>query len=292
MRPLLALFALLICFSLCTIGARAVSYEYDRTAPLEMTTEDTHAVAGGVRVDDVSFQAPGRVVHAALVMPKDPGGSMPGVLFVHWLGDPATSNRNEFLPDAEWLARRGVVSLVPDQPWAAPHWFDRTRSTATDERDSIAEVIVLRRSLDALIATPGVDPRAIAYVGHDFGAMYGALLAGVDTRPSFYVFMAPATSLAAWFLLDTERPPADAAAYAARINAFDIRAALARATFRACLLQFAAHDEYVPKSDAEAFAAAVPQTNRTARTYATDHALAVDAATDERRDWLANQFRL
>jgi hypothetical protein len=211
---------------------------------------------------------------------------MPGVLFVHWLGDPATSNRNEFLPDAEWLARRGVVSLVPDQPWAAPHWFDRTRSTATDERDSIAEVIVLRRSLDALIATPGVDPKAIAYVGHDFGAMYGALLAGVDTRPSYYVFMTPTTSLAEWFLLDTERPPADAAAYTARMNAFDVRTALARATFRGSLLQFAAHDEYVTRSEAEAFATAVPQTNRTVRTYAADHALAVAAAADDRRDWL------
>ena len=292
MRPSLALFALLVSFSLGATGARAVSYEYDRTAPLEMTTENTREVAGGVRVDDVSFQAPGRVVHAALVMPKDPGGSMPGVLFVHWLGDPATSNRNEFLPDAEWLARRGVVSLVPDQPWAAPHWFDRIRSTATDERDSIAEVIVLRRSLDALIATPGVDPRAIAYVGHDFGAMYGALLAGVDTRPSYYVFMAPATSLAEWFLLDTERPPANAAAYAAQMNAFDIRAGLARATFRGSLLQFAAHDEYVPKSEADAFAAAVPPTNRTVRTYATDHALAIDAAADERRDWLVTRFGL
>ena len=44
----------------------------------------------------------------------------------------------------------------------------------------------LRRALDVLLAQPGVDPKRIAYVGHDFGAMYGAVLAGVDRRVSVW----------------------------------------------------------------------------------------------------------
>lgn len=278
--------ALMLLAMVAGSSAAGVSYDYDRTASLELTTEDSHSLRGGVRVDDVVFNAGSGVVHAALVEPTDASSAMPGVLFVHWLGDPATTNRTEFLADAEWLARRGVVSLVPDQPWAAPHWFESVRSAQTDDRDSIAEVIALRRSLDALLATPGVDPRAIAYVGHDFGAMYGALLAGTDPRPEYYVFMAPTLTLAEWFLLDTQRPPADPAAYTARMRAFDIPAALGHATMHASLLQFAAHDRYVPKAKAEAFAAAVPANDRTVRTYDADHSLAIDAATDERRDWL------
>jgi dienelactone hydrolase len=287
MKITVAAAALVIAIGLGTNASDAVSYAYDRTAPLELTTEDTHSVDGGVRIDTIAFRSGDRVVHAALVRPKDAGNAMPGVLFVHWLGDPATTNRTEFIADAEWLARRGVVSLVPDQPWAARDWFTGVRSTLTDERDSVAEVVALRRSLDVLLTTSGIDRRSIAFVGHDFGAMYGALLAGADPRPSYYVFMTPTVTLAEWFLLDTRRPPADPAAYAAAMNAFDLRAALETATVRGSLLQFAAHDEYVPKAKAEAFAAAVPANDRTVRTYDSGHALTLDAATDDRRDWLA-----
>ena len=292
MKRTFALVAMLGTMGTSSVAA-GVSFEYDRTVPLELTTEDTHNMPGGVRVDEFAFRAGDGVgvVHAALVLPKDTGDAMPGVLFAHWLGDPATTNRTEFLADAEWLARRGVVSLVPDEPWSAPRWFESVRSTQSDERDSIGEVIALRRSLDALLATPGVDPHAIAYVGHDFGAMYGALLAGADPRPEYYVFMAPTVTLAEWFLLDTKRPPADPAGYAARMRAFDIPAALARSTMHASLLQFADRDEYVPKSKAEAFASAVPANDRTVRHYDTGHALAIDAAADERRDWLLSRLK-
>jgi dienelactone hydrolase len=286
MKFVAAFAAVAVTMALVTSGARAVSYAYDRNAPLELTTDDTQEDAG-IRTDEISFRAGDRVVRASLVHPAQPAGKVPGVLFVHWLGDPATTNRTEFLADAKWLARRGVVSLVPDEPWSQAHWFDLVRSTQTDERDSVAEVIALRRSLDVLLATPGVDPDRIAYVGHDFGAMYGALLAGADSRVSYAVFMAPTVTLAEWFLLDTKRPPADPSAYLLQMNAFDIPAALARSTFRASLLQFAAHDEYVPAAKARAFADAVPSVDRTVHTYDTDHALALDAATDDRREWLA-----
>jgi predicted esterase len=287
-----AFVALFVSFVASCAPALAVSYDYDRGVPLELTTEDTALVAGGVRVDQITFRSGDRTVHAALVHPAARQNGMAGVLFVHWLGDPPTTNRTEFLADAEWLARRGVVSLLPDQPWSAPQWFEKLRSTQTDERDSIAEVVALRRSLDLLLSTPGVDANRIAYVGHDFGAMYGALLAGADSRPQYFVFMTPTVTFAEWFLLDTARPPADRAGYVAAMNAFDIPAALARASFRASFVQFAAHDRYVPKAKADAFVAAVPATNRTVTTYEAGHDLLVTAATDDRRAWLAARLGL
>jgi len=62
------------------------------------------------------------------------------------------------------------------------------------------QVIDLRRALDLLAAQPGLDHDRIAFVGHDFGAMTGALLAGADKRPRWYVLMAATTSFPAWYL--------------------------------------------------------------------------------------------
>jgi dienelactone hydrolase len=272
-------------------GAGAVSYSYDRSAPLELTTEDT-SEEGNVRIDQISFTSGNRVIHASLVHPKEIDPKSPGVLFVHWFGDAATTNRSEFLPDAMWLARRGAVSLLPDEPWSQPNWFETLRSPATDPRDSIAEVVALRRSIDALLATPGVDPNKIAFVGHDLGAAYGALLAGADSRLAYAVFLAPPLSLSELFLVDTKMTPADRSAYVASMAAFDIPAALGRSTFRGSLLQCASRDAYVPTSESRAFAADVPSVDRTVRTYDADHALAIDAATDERREWLAARLGL
>ena len=41
---------------------------------------------------------------------RDPPGTAPAVLFVHWYGPPApTSNRTQFVPDAVTLAGHGVT---------------------------------------------------------------------------------------------------------------------------------------------------------------------------------------
>ena len=282
------------CACLClfaTLGAATPSFTYDAFAPLEYEV-DSSDTEEGVEIGHVSYRAGTSLIHALLVSPDKPGGSMPGVLFVHWLGEPQNSDYREFLPDARWLARRGVVSLLPDEPWSRPNWFEKIRSTATDASDSVATVVALRRSLDVLEKTAGVDPKRLAYVGHDFGAMYGALVAGADTRPAWFVFMTPALTFSQWFLLDTQRPPADRNAYVAQMAAFDVTAALTRASFSGSLTQFGAHDECVTSTDAAAFARALPAGDRTVKTYDTSHALATDAATDDRRQWLGKKLGL
>lgn len=267
-------------------AAATPAFAYDEHAPLDLLTDVSRTADGGVRISEIEYRSGATLVRAALVSPREPQGLMPGVLFVHWLGDPATSNHTEFLGDAEWLARRGFSSLLPDEPWSAADWFEHRRSNDTDPAETVATVVALRRSLDVLARTPGVDGEHLALVGHDFGAMYGALLAGADPRVRKAVFMTPTASLAEWFLLDTARPPADRTGYETRMSAFDLPAALARATFDACLLQFAAHDRYVPVARARAFAAAIVHGEKTVRTYDAGHALDLDAATDDRREWL------
>jgi predicted esterase len=267
------------------------SYAYDAFASLELSVDDS-TTDGALRIDTIAFRSQNQVVHAVIVSPRSGGNAMPGVLFAHWLGDPATTNHTEFLEDAKWLGRRGVVSILLDEPWSAPDWFERLRTNDTDDRDAVATVIAMRRALDVLTGRPGVDTKNLAFVGHDFGAMYGALLLGADPRPANAVLMTPTTTFAEWFELDTARPPKNKAAYEAKMAAFDIDAALAKAGLKAALLQFSESDRYVPKVKANEFADAVSARDKTVRFYRTGHALAIDAATDERRAWLSQHLRL
>ena len=54
-------------------------------------------------------------------------------------------------------------------------------------------------ALDHLAAQPGVDPDRIAVVGHDYGGMYGVLLADRDERISTLALQAPDTCWGNWF---------------------------------------------------------------------------------------------
>jgi len=267
------------------LPAAAFAYAQDRPLDLRVAATTTQ---GATTVQDVTFTdaaGTGRI-HANLVLPSAPDGS--AVLFVHWLGDdPKATNLEEFKPDALALAAKGTTSLLIDAPWQQPTWFDKIRTPATDYADSIAEVKNLRRSLDVLLATRGVDPHKLAYVGHDFGAMYGAVLSGVDPRPAYYVLAAGTTTFSQWFLLGAK--PADQAAYVASMQPLDPLPYLARSQARGFLLQFAQHDAYIPIAKAQAFAAAAPEPKRII-FYNADHALATPAARTDRLAWLNAHF--
>lgn len=144
-------------------------------------------------------------------------------------------------------------------------------------------MIDLRRGLDLLTSQPGVDAGRIAYVAHDFGAMYGAVLAGVDPRPRYYIFMAGTTSFSDWYLLG--KKPADVAAYRARMASLDPLAFLAASDARGFLFQFASQDRYVPLSRAMQFFAAAPLP-RAIDLYDARHDLNVPYARRDRLDWL------
>jgi cephalosporin-C deacetylase-like acetyl esterase len=195
----------------------------------------------------------------------------------------ATTNHTEFESDANELAQHGVTSMLVDMPWSQPRWFD-TRIPADDYAATIDQVVALRRALDCLVRLPGVDAARIAYVGHDFGAMDGALLLAVDNRPRYAVLMAPALSFWEWYLLGAQ--PADRGAYIAQMSAFDLPGWLERGRQKATLLQFGAADEYVAQSTGIAIRNATPDRDRTFRAYRLDHALDDDTARDDRRTWL------
>ena len=156
-------------------------FEYNSGASLDVRTVSTD-MRVNVQIRDITFaNASGGRTAAYLVSPEKPGHSA-GVLFVHWYEpESKDSNRTQFLEQAVELASSGTVSLLIATMWSQPDWFAK-RTRSDDFANSVKQVKELRRALDVLLATPGVDRRCIAYVGHDFGAMYGAVLAGVDRR--------------------------------------------------------------------------------------------------------------
>jgi len=56
------------------------------------------------------------------------------------------------------------------------------------------------RGIDVLLAQPGVEAERLGFVGHDFGAMYGSILGGIDQRVKTYILMAGTGRFANWFL--------------------------------------------------------------------------------------------
>src|SRR3954466_8568038 len=192
---------------------QAALFRYDATADLKIE-ESGVRTQGTVAIHDIQFAPiPGRdPVKAFLVVPQGPG-PFAGILWVHWLGEPATTNRTQFLKEAVDLAPKGVVSLLVEGMWSAPEWYAK-RVPEQDYDNSIRQVIALRRAMDLLTSRPDVDKARVGYVGHDYGGMYGMMAAGVDGRAKTYVYIAVVPSLNDWAFFAQQ--PVSKAAYLRR----------------------------------------------------------------------------
>ena len=153
---------------------------------------------GQVVIEDVAIPVPGQEPVQAYVV--RPGGNLkkdsaPGVLWLHWLGE-INNDRNEYLPEAVTLAQDGVVSVLPLGYFP---WVPNPDGTAGDVALVQDQVEAFRSALDHLAGLRSVDAERIALVGHDYGAMYGALLADSDERISSMVLQAPDARMGNWF---------------------------------------------------------------------------------------------
>jgi dienelactone hydrolase len=214
----------------------------------------------------------------------------PAILFLHWYEPPRpTSNRTEFLADAVELAQSGVVSLLVDTPWATEGWFPK-RDAAHDYEFTLAMTKTVRRALDVLLAQPGIDASRVALVGHDFGAMWGALAAAEDPRVTHLVYMAGTRSFTDWYLFTPKKEGAERDAFIAKLAPLDPIVALGKMAPRPVLLQFGTKDQFVKNDAAQAMADAVTGP-KTFKTYEFEHELTFQARVD-RLAWLREQLKL
>jgi dienelactone hydrolase len=282
--------AVLIAAASAVAHAQAtLTFDDARRPPLDVK-DTARREQGSAVLRDISYAMleAGVRNNATVVEPKAAGsGRRPAVLFVHWYGPPRpTSNRTQFIPDAVELAGSGVVSLLIDTPWSDPEYFKK-RKREEDYTRSVQQVKDLRRALDVLLAQPNIDPARVAYVGHDFGAMYGMLEAANDPRIRAFVFMAGAPSFSDWFLYGPAMPPDARQKFIDELAPLDPVRYLAKLQVPV-LLQFGTKDEHVAKARADLLVAAAREPKGVG-WYDTGHELDADATRD-RLQWLRTQL--
>jgi dienelactone hydrolase len=212
--------------------------------------------------------------------------SKAGILFLHWLGS-IHNDRTEYLGEAVTLAEHGVVSVLPQGyfPWVPDP--DGTELDVQRVRDQVA---AMRAALNRLVSTRGVDRERIAIVGHDYGAMYGSLLADSDHRVSVLVLEAPDSTWGNWFAtywLGLEGQARDD--YLAMFAGLDPVEHTARLGSHV-LFQWAGQDVFITPEVQAAFAASSPDAQVLVYPNA-DHQL-TDRAQVDRDAFLAEQLQL
>ena len=198
MKSTILCIALLV--SLCGIAfgqspEGSSNFDYDRSAPLGLKELGVEK-RGSVSIHDITYISPkGGVVPAYLVVP-DGKGPFAAVIWGHWYwGNSPMRNRKEFLDEAVALAPAGVVSLLTDGPVARPGYVpDKDPLSERLVSYLVQQVIDMRRGVDLLLQRKDVDPKRIAYVGHSYNGVVGALLSGIDKRFKAFVLMTATTS--------------------------------------------------------------------------------------------------
>ena len=267
-------------------AADADLFNYDQPASLDLREIGVEQ-RGDATVRDITFVGVKDPIKAYLVTPAQ-SGPHAAILYVHWFGDPKTTNRTQFLDEAGALAGRGVVSLLVDAMWSKAEWW-KGRKPETDFAGGVQQVIELRRALDLLLSQPGVDPARVAVVAHDFGAMFGAVMGAADRRPKTYVLMAPTPRLSDWYLLNVK--PASLDDYKKQLAPLDPINAVPRFAPATVFYQFAARDKYVPLPRPAEFYDATPPRKQMA-TYDCEHEMLLPEIAADRIAWLARELGL
>jgi dienelactone hydrolase len=244
---------------------------------------------GAVVIRDIEIRVRHqRPVSAFLVRPGGaaPAESQAGVLWLHWLGQ-LHSDRTEFLAEAVSMAKRGVVSVLPQGRFP---WSVAPSGTPQDLAKIARQTRAFRSALRRLRQVGAVDPSRVAIVGHDYGAMFGALVADRDSSVSALVLDAPDATWGNWFAtywLGYEG--AQRRHYVELFRALDPVHHTGRLG-ASVLFQWAGEDVYVTPRTRDAYAASSPHAR--AILYPTaDHQL-TDAAAADRDAFLAAQLHL
>ena len=263
-------------------------FDYDAGEPPVIETAGT-----GASISDLTYQsAPGRRVRAYQVTPAETGRSQrtAAILFLH----PGPGSRATFLAEAVALAGMGAVSLLVDAPWAADTaaaWGQAVTDPEEAVREYTRTVIDLRRGIDLLIARPDVDPDRIGFVGHSVGALFGAVLAGVDRRLRAAVLMAGAgrfVDVAAVNLPDLQGEEFEH--YHRTLAELDPAVWVGRAAPTPLFFQAALRDEFFTEEQGREFFEQAGDP-KSLKWYDAGHSLN-EAARRDRVTWLIKQLSL
>lgn len=275
-------------------------FAYDSSAPFDLRDTVVRTFDGSISLHEVSFTSPrGGRVHAYWVVPSGKG-PFPVVLFGPW----GLGNRTEFIPEAVLYGRLGATSVIVDWPWTRPPPDTRSQGPLDQpeiDRDVFAQAVVdLRRALDFVLTRPHTDSTRVVYVGHSYGAQFGAVLTAIDPRVKAAVLMAGIPDNAT-FLVESQDPemvayrarwtPEQIAHYMDVNRPFDAINWVGRISPRPLLMQFAEFERSFDTRSMQRYSAAA-RTPKTVLWYPTGHELNDIAALRDRTKWVAERLGL
>jgi dienelactone hydrolase len=118
-----------------------------------------------LRDEPVDIRVDGHHIQGTLVVPEQPGASVPAALFVHGWG----GNQEQYLSRARAVAALGCVCLTFD---LRGHQRTRTQYDAVTREQNLCDVIA---AYDLIVRRRDVDSSRIALVGSSYGAYLGAI---------------------------------------------------------------------------------------------------------------------
>jgi len=247
-------------------------------------------VQDGIENQFMVIQTPFGYRRVAEIYRPEREGSYAAILYVHWYESEARdSNRTQFIEEAKEMARSGTVCLLVETLWSDMDFFYK-RTQADDAGNSIQEVVNLRRFIDFLLAQSNVDPNRFAFVGHDFGGMYGVLAGSLDKRPSHYVIMASTPRFSNWYLYYPKLEREEREAFIQQMAEIDPITHVSNLSPAPVFFQFATDDFHVSRERAEEFFAAA-QEPKEMKWYESGHSLN-EEATKDRKSWLKQKLNL
>src|SRR2546425_8023840 len=272
-------------------------FDYDQKAPLGIKQVGVQRRAAAT-VYDITYDSPkGGVVPAYLVVPKGKG-PFAAVVWGHWYWENSSMrNRREFLDEAIALAQAGVVSLLTDGPIARPgHMVNNEPLNEQEPLDLVQQVVDMRRGVDLLLARKDVDQKRIAYVGHSYNAVVGAILSGVERRFKAFVLMAATMSdevtmkTPEYQAYRQKVGPEKIDAFVAKYAWTDQGKYVSHAAPAVVFLQYGSQEKFLNAERAVQYAAVVSEPKRL-EIYDAPHSLNAEARRD-RIQFLIEQLRL
>jgi dienelactone hydrolase len=278
---------------------RSLTFEYDARQPLDV--KDT--VVGETpeaTIHDLTYASANQQrVGAFLVVPKGKGPFAP-IVFGHWGG----GSRAEFIPEAKLYARAGAISILPDYPWDRAEPYRRTTNhfdKPEQDRDTFAQAVIdLRRAIDVLLARKGVDPKRLAYVGHSYGAQWGAILTAVDRRMRTTVLVAGVGEIGDVLIKNPDPelaelrkalPPGVLDTYVKVVGEVDAIRFIRKAAPVPVLMQFGRFEEHFDRDSANRYIAAASEPKKVL-WYDSAHDMNDPQALRDRYAWLVGHIGL
>jgi Dienelactone hydrolase family len=259
-------------------------FDYDASKPLDVQ-ELKSEVKDGAVVYDITYAGPEGRIDAFLITPQG-DGPYPAVLFMP--GAPGA--KYTFYTEAVELAKAGVVSLLPNPPYARPPIEDVVVFEPSDKDGIVQEVKEMRRGIDVLVSRPEVDPSRLGYVGFSWGASLGGILSAVEQRVHSFVLqsLVPHLSTDMRKLAEEQGAGGDLAAYEEAMQPIDAINYLPHAAPSALFLQAGELDTRPsPEDTQEAFA--TTSDPKKLQMYDAEHDLNPRAKADARA-WLLQQL--